>query len=227
MIDTSFLRENDDADFDGFDPDDFAVDYVPDSELAVDLRAECENFFAPGGILSSSAGVNGAPCEERPQQLTMALAVADALESGTNLCVEAPTGVGKSFAYLVPLIHYAVHHRRPALVSTETINLQHQLIEKDLPCLQELCGVPFKVALAKGRSNYLCRRRLSMLSGEQRDAILPVPHLAAESEKIVRALESGQDQQFRDGHYQNGLRKLNGVRSCLIHQPSGIVMVGN
>ena len=200
MIDTSFLADAAGAEeFDGFDPDDFAVDYTPESETPVDLREECEKFFAPGGTLSRGPGVNGAPCEERPQQLTMALAVADALAAGENLCVEAPTGVGKSFAYLVPLIHYAIHSRRPALISTETINLQHQLIEKDLPFLLEKCGVPFRTALAKGRSNYLCRRRLSLLSGEQRDALLPVPHLAAETERIVRDLESGRDQQFNDG----------------------------
>lgn len=200
MIDTDFYAgDTGESDFDGFNPDDFAVDYIPESERVLELRTACEEFFAPGGILMQQTEINGNPGEERPQQLVMALAVADALEKGCNLCVEAPTGVGKSFAYLVPLIHYAVHSRRPALISTETINLQHQLIDKDLPFLQKLCGVEFKTALAKGRSNYLCRRRLAMLSGEQRDALLPVPHLAVETERIIRDLESGRDQQFNDG----------------------------
>ncbi len=199
MIDTEFFAEESGNGFDGFSPDDFAVEYIPESAREIDLRAECETFFAPGGTLAQSSGINGAPCEERPQQLVMALAVADALKEKKNLCVEAPTGVGKSFAYLVPLIHYAIHSRRPALISTETINLQHQLIEKDLPFLQQLCGVDFKIALAKGRGNYLCRRRLALLSGEQRDALLPVPHLAMESERIIRDLESGNDQHFNDG----------------------------
>lgn len=200
MIDTVFFSGESDGDFDGFNPDDFAVNYIPESEQPpLDLHGLCQEFFAAGGVLAQSGGVNGAPCEERPQQLAMAQAVAGALDSGSNLCIEAPTGVGKSFAYLVPLIHYAVHSRRPALISTETINLQHQLIDKDLPFLQQLCGVEFKVALAKGRSNYLCRRRLAMLSGEQRDQLLPVPHLAAETERIIRDLERGNDQQFNDG----------------------------
>lgn len=200
MIDTVFLSGESEGDFDGFNPDDFAVNYIPEAEQPpLDLQSACQEFFAPGGILAQSTGVNGAPCEERPQQLAMAQAVARALTGGSNLCVEAPTGVGKSFAYLVPLIHYAVHSRRPALISTETINLQHQLIDKDLPFLQQLCGVEFKVALAKGRSNYLCRRRLAMLSGDQRDLLLPVPHLAAETERIIRDLERGNDQQFNDG----------------------------
>lgn len=199
MIDNEFFMEDTGEGFDGFSPDDFAVDYIPESSREVDLRAGCEEFFAPGGILAQSSGINGSPCEERPQQLVMALAVADALTQKSNLCVEAPTGVGKSFAYLVPLIHYAVHSRRPVLVSTETINLQHQLIEKDLPFLQQLCQTDFKIALAKGRGNYLCRRRLAMLSGEQRDALLPVPHLALETERIIRELESGNDRNYHDG----------------------------
>ncbi len=178
--------------------DDFTVDYSP-QEYSVDLTACCENFFAGDGILQRSAFINGRPCEKRPQQLSMALAIADALQNCRNLCIEAPTGVGKSFAYLLPLIHFAAASRRPVLVSTETINLQHQLIEKDLPFLRELSGVDFKIALAKGRSNYLCRRKLAMLSGEQRDALLPVPALAADIEQIVRALENGRDQSFNDG----------------------------
>ncbi len=199
MIDTGYFADDTPEEFDGFSPDDFAVNYIPQSAVEVDLHEECKTFFSPGGTLAQSAGINGAPCEERPQQLIMALAVADALKEGKNLCVEAPTGVGKSFAYLVPLIHYAFHSRRPALISTETINLQHQLIEKDLPFLQSLCGMDFKIALAKGRGNYLCRRRFAMLSGEQRDALLPVPHLAMETERIMRELESGNDQHFNDG----------------------------
>lgn len=95
----------------------------------------------------------------------MSTAIADALTAGENLCIEAPTGVGKSFAYLVPLIYRAVHSGRPAVVSTETINLQEQLIDKDLPLLKQLTGINFKAALAKGRHNYLCRRRFAMLSG--------------------------------------------------------------
>ena len=100
--------------------------------LSLESEEECRNFFAPGGILSSLAAINGRPCEERPQQLAMALAIADALKKGENLCVEAPTGIGKSFAYLIPLIYRSQICRRPALITTETINLQQQLIEKDI-----------------------------------------------------------------------------------------------
>lgn len=176
-----------------FDLDDFAVDYIPDPEPELDLHEECRNFFTPGGTLSTIAAINGRPAEERPQQLAMASAIADALQSGENLCIEAPTGIGKSFAYLVPLIYRSRLCRRPSLISTETINLQQQLIEKDLPFLRQATGIDFRAALAKGRQNYVCRRRLALLSGEQRDALLPVPSLLLDTEKLLRNLENGMD----------------------------------
>ncbi|MBE6376038.1 MAG: DEAD/DEAH box helicase [Lentisphaerae bacterium] len=181
------------------DFDEFSVDYELSGSCTIDLENCCQQFFAPGGTLAQAQAVNGQICEERPQQLAMALAIARALQENRNVCIEAPTGVGKSFAYLVPLIYHAVNSRRPALISTETINLQHQLIEKDLPFLKELTGVEFNVALAKGRSNYLCRRRLAMLSGEQRDMLLPAARLALDAEKIIRDLESGKDDSYVDG----------------------------
>ena len=115
-----------------FDPEEFAVEYEPDPEPGeLDVRAECEAFFAPGGPLKAAAEHGGRPYEFRPQQLDMAGAIAEALRKGENLCIEAPTGVGKSFAYLVPLIYRSRLSGLPAIVSTETINLQEQLIDKD------------------------------------------------------------------------------------------------
>ena len=182
-----------------FSMDEFAVDYELGNSCDIDLQSFCREFFSPGGTLAQSAEINGIPCEERPQQLAMALEIAASLESGQNCCIEAPTGVGKSFAYLIPLICYAVNSRRPALISTETINLQHQLIEKDLPFLKELTQMDFKVALAKGRSNYLCRRRLALLSGEQKDLLLPMPQMVLETEKLISDLENGRDDSFING----------------------------
>ena len=83
------------------------------------------------------------PTSSGRKQIEMAGAIADALSEGGNLCVEAPTGVGKSFAYLVPLIYRSRSRGRPAIISTETINLQEQLIDKDIPLLRELTGVDF------------------------------------------------------------------------------------
>ncbi|MCA9131562.1 MAG: DEAD/DEAH box helicase [Planctomycetales bacterium] len=110
--------------------------------------------------------------EERPQQLDMAQAVARALAEKKHLVAEAGTGVGKSFAYLVPAILWATadQHERPAaggeeersrriVVSTHTISLQEQLIDKDLPLLNSVIPREFSSVLVKGRGNYLSLRR--------------------------------------------------------------------
>lgn len=103
--------------------------------------------------------------EFRPQQQEMAIAVARALQNREHLAVEAGTGVGKSLAYLIPAILYAVQNNKKAVVSTHTINLQEQLTEKDLPMLSGVLGtlpdpVKFSYSMLKGRANYLCTRRL-------------------------------------------------------------------
>ncbi len=95
----------------------------------------------------------------------MAVAVARALQDRGHLAVEAGTGVGKSLAYLIPAILFAVAEKKKAIVSTHTINLQEQLTEKDLPMLAEVLGtlavpVRFSFSMLKGRANYLCTRRL-------------------------------------------------------------------
>jgi len=121
----------------------------------VDLVKQVEEIFSPKGILSRSANF-----EFRPQQQQMAMAVVRALENGEHLAVEAGTGVGKSLAYLVPAILHAVANKKKAVVSTHTINLQEQLIEKDLPMLEQILPVKFSFTMLKGRGNYLCTRRL-------------------------------------------------------------------
>src|SRR5437868_12531733 len=90
----------------------------------------------------------------------MAMAVARALEEERHLVVEAGTGVGKSIAYLAPSILYALEQKKKAIVSTHTINLQEQLLNKDIPILQKVLPVEFEAALMKGRQNYLCPNRL-------------------------------------------------------------------
>lgn len=107
--------------------------------------------------------------EARPQQVEMARAVADALDAACHLVVEAGTGVGKSLAYLVPLLVHAKRAGKRAMVSTHTISLQEQLIGKDLPLLHDRLGVGFRAVLVKGRSNYLCLRRLARARMHQRE----------------------------------------------------------
>ncbi|MCP5528707.1 MAG: ATP-dependent DNA helicase, partial [Verrucomicrobiales bacterium] len=120
-----------------------------------DLVSQVERFFSPEGVLSQAKNF-----EYRPEQQAMAVAVARALTDREHLVVEAGTGVGKSLAYLVPAILFAVAEGKKAVISTHTINLQEQLTEKDLPLLANLLPVPFRFTMLKGRQNYLCTRRL-------------------------------------------------------------------
>jgi len=101
--------------------------------------------------------------EHRPEQVEMLKAVANALSTGNHLMVEAGTGVGKSFAYLVPAAYFATQNNTRIVVSTNTINLQDQLIKKDLPNLKAALNLDVRTAVMKGRSNYLCPRRLDFM----------------------------------------------------------------
>lgn len=133
----------------------------PPQEPPHSVRDSVDDFFRPGGSLERACRDAKFPFEHRPQQRQMAGAVADAIELQRHLAVEAGTGVGKSFAYLVPLILMAVERKIQVVVSTYTISLQEQLMYKDIPFLQKHMGVPFKAVLVKGRTNYLCLRRLA------------------------------------------------------------------
>jgi len=106
--------------------------------------------------------------ELRPEQIEMAGAVRQAFESSQHLLIEAGTGVGKSFAYLVPAIERATKHGGRVVISTHTIALQEQLIEKDIPFLQSVFPQEFSAVLVKGRSNYVGLRRLARTSGKQK-----------------------------------------------------------
>ncbi|MCC7118843.1 MAG: DEAD/DEAH box helicase family protein [Anaerolineales bacterium] len=101
--------------------------------------------------------------EHRPEQVEMLKRVAKALSNGNHLMVEAGTGVGKSFAYLVPAAYFALQNNTRIVISTNTINLQDQLIKKDLPNLKAALNLDVRAAVLKGRSNYLCPRRLEYM----------------------------------------------------------------
>jgi len=115
------------------------------------------------GVLLQAAvsGIGGA---ERPGQIAMANAVQQAMESGQHLAVQAGTGTGKSLAYLVPAVRHALDGKGTVVVSTATIALQRQLIERDLPRLSEslagLLGREPVFAILKGRRNYLCLHKV-------------------------------------------------------------------
>jgi len=123
-------------------------------------------MLAPDGLLSRF--LEG--YESRPQQVEMARVVEEALAAGEHAVVEAPTGVGKSFAYLLPAAIHAREHDCKIVVSTGTIALQEQLVHKDLPLLEEaLPGT--RAVLVKGRQNYISRRRLDYALHGQRSLL--------------------------------------------------------
>ena len=101
--------------------------------------------------------------EHRAQQVEMLEVVGQALNEGQHLMVEAGTGTGKSIAYLLPAAAFAQLNSERVVISTNTINLQDQLFLKDIPDLQKILPFQFRAALLKGRSNYLCQRRLGVL----------------------------------------------------------------
>lgn len=120
---------------------------------------EIRTILGPSGLIAQKFP----DFESRPQQLSMAEAVSRALEQKQKLLVEAGTGVGKSFAYLVPVIE-AVKARKDfrVVISTHTLSLQEQLIRKDIPFLESVLPGDYRAVLVKGRGNYLSLRRLRL-----------------------------------------------------------------
>ncbi len=138
--------------------------------------------FGQQGLLSGAKNF-----EYRPEQQQMATAVARALDDHRHLVVEAGTGVGKSLAYLVPAVLFALEQKRKAIVSTHTINLQEQLLQKDIPIVRGLIDQPFEAALLKGRQNYLCPNRLERALQLQNDLFT-----SSEQQELLRIKEWSQ-----------------------------------
>jgi len=136
-------------------------------------------MLGEGGRIAKKLGAY----EVRPQQLDMAKAIAGLFEKGGQLLVEAGTGVGKSFAYLVPAIEHVLSHGGRVVISTHTIALQEQLVHKDIPFLQSIHPQPFSAVLVKGRSNYLSLRRLQRAS-QRRDVLFATREEVAELWRI-------------------------------------------
>ncbi|MGL5800127.1 MAG: DEAD/DEAH box helicase, partial [Plesiomonas sp.] len=117
-----------------------------------------ERYFADNGALAQA--INGFKAREPQRQ--MADAVANAILQNTSLVVEAGTGTGKTYAYLVP----ALAAKRKTIISTGSKNLQDQLYSRDLPTIQHALNFTGKIALLKGRSNYVCLDRLDRQMAE-------------------------------------------------------------
>jgi ATP-dependent DNA helicase DinG len=146
MKEHSFLRKN-------------RIICIPLSPVLIYPPMNALKMFGEAGVIARA--MQNA-YEHRPQQLEMAGAVEQALRTKTHLIVEAGTGVGKSLAYLVPLILWAREENCRAVVATNTKALQQQLVQKDLPFLKQVLG-DFRYALCVGGENYLCLRRFDQL----------------------------------------------------------------
>ncbi len=105
--------------------------------------------------------------ESRSEQVSMLEVVSEGFNTDTHVICEAGTGVGKSFAYLIPAIQWAAGNDERVVISTATITLQHQLVEKDIPAVQKMLGTSVPVTIVKGRGNYLCETRLHEAFREQ------------------------------------------------------------
>lgn len=149
---------------------------------------ETDQFFSEQSPLRNVSRDDGICYEVRPQQVRMAHEIATAFEERQHLCIEAPTGVGKTFAYLVPAIHYAFETKLPVVISTHTINLQEQILKKDLPLLNRLLDRDISCAVGKGRSNYLCLRRLSKIADLELE-LFPDPGVSGEINQLLNWAE--------------------------------------
>ena len=116
---------------------------------------ELKNMFDKGGGLQSALDY----FEYRPQQIKMTAAVAEAFNNDKIAIIEAGTGTGKTLSYLLPAIIWATQNKEKCIVATNTINLQEQLVNKDLPLIKKILPIEFKYILVKGKNNYVCMNK--------------------------------------------------------------------
>ena len=134
------------------------LDPPPDRRLQpLDLDALDEDL-GPDGLLARAHPAY----EDRPDQRALSKLIAAAYADDGIALAEAGTGIGKSVAYLLPAIRWSTTNGERTVVSTNTINLQEQLVKKDLPLLKRTLGIPFRYALVKGRNNYVSIRRAKL-----------------------------------------------------------------
>jgi ATP-dependent DNA helicase DinG len=156
---------------------------MSDTAMSHPLRDMVQEAFAPLGVLARSTD----HFQPRQGQTDMALAVADVVALGGSLVVEAGTGVGKTFAYLVP----ALLSGERVLLSTATKALQDQLYARDLPRLVKALNLPVRLALLKGRSSYLCTHRMELARQDHSATDRHTAHLLSRVETWSMATRSG------------------------------------
>ncbi|MCB2153618.1 DEAD/DEAH box helicase family protein [bacterium] len=133
----------------------------PKKKTPLDI-AEIERSLGPNSAMAKELE----HYEDRPMQRDMAGAVAEALNNDGIAVIEAGTGTGKSLAYLVPTVQYALLNQERVVISTNTINLQEQILHKDLPAVRHALDREFRAELVKGRGNYVCKRKAEFAAEE-------------------------------------------------------------
>lgn len=164
---------------------------APQETIGSDFVERVRAMYAPDGLMGRAQNF-----EYRPEQQEMATEVARALSEKRHLVVEAGTGVGKSLAYLIPSVLWATEKKKKAVISTYTINLQEQLVHKDLPIVRKLLGVEFEAMLWKGRQNFVCPVRLERAIANSKDLFTSTE--AAELERIYQWAQTTQDGTLSD-----------------------------
>ena len=140
------------------DLDDFY--FVQDIDRIFLEEIDIENYFAKDGILAKE--IKG--FEYRQEQEEMAQYIQEAINEDKKIIVEAGTGTGKTLAYLIPAIKWAVVNKKKVIIATNTINLQEQLLLKDIPLAKSIIKDEFSYVLVKGRNNYVCKRLFNELA---------------------------------------------------------------
>ncbi|GAB1422095.1 helicase C-terminal domain-containing protein [Anaerolineales bacterium] len=157
--------------------------FKPEIDLILDEASISEFFAADGGL-----GASIPAYEQRPQQEQMARFVREAFQEQKHGIIEAPTGTGKSMAYLYPAALWSKIQKKPVVISTNTISLQEQLINKDIELLKQSVNFDIKATVMKGRNNYLCPRLLMALRRRQAQSLDELRMLA----KILVWMQSDQ-----------------------------------
>lgn len=163
----------------------------PVAAAALDAGSTDAILAPGGGVAAQLPGY-----EHRPQQLRMLQAVVGAFNDGTTLTVEAGTGTGKSLAYLIPAVTWALQNRERVIIATHTIHLQEQLVRKDLPLLTEKVGLQATAALVKGRGNYVCRRKAQQ--AQQQGNRLIADDLSRELDELLAWIRTTTDGSLAD-----------------------------
>lgn len=140
------------------DLDDFY--FIQDIDRTNLEKIDIEDYFSKEGILVNE--IKG--FEHRHEQEEMAKNIQNAVNNNKKIIVEAGTGTGKTLAYLIPAIKWAIANKKKVIIATNTINLQEQLLLKDIPLAKSVIKDEFSYALVKGRTNYLCKRLFTELS---------------------------------------------------------------